>query len=95
MTEPTHAVLTPAQVEMLEELLEQREAKLIAYINDSIANAFANAVTYGGKVALRTSHGVLVCVVEGGPYDVEQPIRLESRQSIGPWESFTVERGQA
>jgi predicted ATP-grasp superfamily ATP-dependent carboligase len=95
MSEPAQTVLTPAQVELLEEMLEAREAKLIAYINDSIANAFAHAVTYGGRIALRTSHGVLVCVVEGGPYETEQPIRLESRQSIGPWESFTVERGQA
>jgi hypothetical protein len=39
MSEPTQTVLTPAQVELLEEMLEQREARLIAYVNDSIAAA--------------------------------------------------------
>jgi hypothetical protein len=95
MNEPLQTMLTPAQVEALETFLEEREARMIAYVNDAIAAALVNVVGYGGKIALRTDHGVLVCVVEGGPYDQGQPIQLESRQSIGPWESFTVERGQA
>jgi hypothetical protein len=39
MSEPTQTVLTPAQVEIIEEMLEDRQTRLIAYVNDSIAAA--------------------------------------------------------
>jgi hypothetical protein len=74
------AGLTPAEVQ--------------AMIDASIAKALANVPQYGQRVGLQAHGGKVLCAEEGGPTQDHQPFNLTSRSAVGPWESWTLHKGQ-
>jgi hypothetical protein len=65
-----------------------------ALIDASIAAALANVVKYGERAAFRSDdgNGKLLCAEQGGPEVDGNPFTLTARSSIGPWESWKIER---
>jgi hypothetical protein len=86
--------LTPAQVEALEEMLEEREERLKADVQAMIDHAVADTIRYGDRVGFRMHAGQVMCAEQGGPTVAGEPVQITSRPSVGVWESFTTERGQ-
>lgn len=100
------APLTAAQVEVVQQLIEDRQERLVSEVEKLIAAQIdalfathiapldAAAVKYGAKLALRSAGGKLLGAKDGGPAIDEQPFEIVAKTSVGPHESFTTERGQ-
>lgn len=100
--------LTPAQVEVLKQLIEDRQATVTAHVQDAIEAAvaplaaeleqvkaqLADAIKYGDKIALRMASGQALCADEGGPSEPNAPVSFSSRENVAAHESFGTERGQ-
>jgi hypothetical protein len=100
-TEP----LTPAQVEALKAMAQDREEALLLKVQQMIADAITTALTpveaavaeaikWGDSLALRAAQGQVLCADEGGPSVPNQPITFSSREGVAAHESFKTERGQ-
>jgi hypothetical protein len=59
-------------------------------LEQRIAALEANAVQYGQTVGLRMNSGTVIAVTNGGPPVSNKPVTFESRDAVGPWESFEV-----
>jgi hypothetical protein len=117
--EKSVGALTPAEVEILKQMIADKDTEQAASVQQAIDAAVAPlnsqvsaltqqvatmqeslhvldsaAVKVGSKVALRGSSGTLMAAKNGGPTVEGKPFTLESRSTVGQWESFGVEKGQ-
>jgi hypothetical protein len=54
-----------------------------------------NAIQFGQTVALQADGGLgkYLCADEGGPQNDDERFNLESRSTVGPWESWKTRKG--
>jgi hypothetical protein len=71
-------------------------ADVQAMIDASIASAMVNVAKYGELVGLQAATGTMkvLCHENGGGSADEQPFKLTTRSAVGPWESWTLRKGQ-
>jgi hypothetical protein len=98
--------LTAAQVEVIQQLIEERQERLRTEVQTMIETAvdalhatlvpeINAAIPWGAQVALRAAGGQVLCATHGGPSVEGQPFTFESRTTVGPDESFVTERGRS
>lgn len=107
-TPKTSDPLTPAQVEVLTQMIEDRQATVTTNVQAQIDAAvqplaaeleavkaqLAEAIKYGDKIALRMASGQALCADDGGPSEPNAPVTFSSRDNVAAHESFGTERGQ-
>jgi len=80
---------------MTESQVKAMIAAAVAPLQAQIATLKQNALTYGASVALRAANGQVLCAQNGGPKDANEAFEIQSRSSIGAWESYRLERGNS
>lgn len=63
-------------------------------ISDFVVSSLEQAVKYGDSLAFQADKGLFLCAEEGGPTIEKAPFKLTGRSSVGPWESWSVLKGQ-
>jgi hypothetical protein len=98
--EDRQARLLAASEDQVREAVDPLKAQVdalqaqVAAMQEALAVLDGAVVKLGASIALRASAGKLLAAREGGPTLDGEPVVLEARTTVGPWESFRVEPGQ-
>ena len=100
MTEPVYLTKDDVQdmiVKALDRYHQTLKVELDAARDEAKADITASldqAVKYGDLVALQADKGLFLCAEEGGPTVEKDPFTLSGRSMVGPWESWSLVKGQ-
>ena len=100
MSEPVYLTKDDVQ-DMIVKAMDRYHQELIVQLEAvkeeakvAITASVENAVQYGDSVALQADKGLFLCAEEGGPTQEKDPFTLSGRSMVGPWESWSLVKGQ-